>query len=142
MPNWKPEIVKTGSLSNRVRKIEGKRRGKRHLVILFDLPVGMWIKGGPRARELMMEIARQEIPAIEFSLATSVSLMPNVLSTMDPPWETTSLAAPKVASWFATELSHEERLELIGDQLRAACIEPPGTMADVPLGGAELPGVH
>jgi hypothetical protein len=110
LPNWKPEIVKTGSLINRVRKIEGKRRGRRYLVILFDLPAGMWVEGGPRARELMMEIARREIPEIEFSLATSVTLMPNVLSTMDPPWETTTLAAPKVARWFATELSHEERL--------------------------------
>jgi hypothetical protein len=47
----------------------------RHLVIFFDLPAGMEMHDS-EVRDLLAQIARREIPEIEFSLATSVTVWP------------------------------------------------------------------
>jgi len=57
----------------------------RHLVIFFDLPAGMEMHDS-EVRDLLAQIARREIPEIEFSLATSVTVWPaDLLRTIESP---------------------------------------------------------
>ena len=66
--------MQTRSLVGRVKRIEGKRHRPRHLIIVFELPTGMEMHH-PGMRELMQQIARRDIPEIEFSRSTSVFII-------------------------------------------------------------------
>ena len=74
----------------------------------------------PGVRQLMDRIARRDFPEIEFTLSTSVFMITtDLLRPTDVPRKN-DLTMPRVDSWFSNELSHEQWLELLRDELRSA----------------------
>src|SRR5262245_10996961 len=98
----------TRSLAGRVKRIEGKRHRPRHLTIVFELPTGMEMHH-PGMRDLMQQIARRDVPEIEFSRSTSVFMMPDWFGEDTP--RVNDLSTPRVVEWYVSELTHEEALD-------------------------------
>src|SRR5262245_2106850 len=89
----------TRSLVGRVKRIEGKRHRPRHLKIVFELPVGSEMHH-PGMRELMQQIARRDVPEIEFSRSTSVSMITTDLCGEEDSPRENDLSTPRVVEWY------------------------------------------
>ena len=101
--------MQTRSLVGRVKRIEGRRHRPRHLNIVFELPVGVEM-GDPGVQELLEQIARRDVPEIEFSRSTSVFMITDWCGEEDTP-RVNDLTTPRVVGWYVSELTHEEALD-------------------------------
>src|SRR5262249_61184600 len=99
----------TRSLVGRVKRMEGKQHRPRHLTIVFELPTGMEMQH-PGMRELMQQIARRDVPEIEFSRSTSVFMITDWCGEEDTP-RVNDLTTPRVVEWYVSEFTHEEALD-------------------------------